>query len=455
MFRLTLETPTKDEVIWSYDPRTSTFVDEARQERVFFGRHDDTPVAYHVAHQIAPDNPAGKKRNPKSVKIQMGFSCNFSCAYCNQAEHSHYVGGGTAKAQAFLENVSKWYDGGEDGTGTGTQFEFWGGEPFLYFVHMKALHEGLAGAYPNARFQVITNGSFFDDPEKVDWIIDNSINVAVSHDGPGQHLREGKEYDILDNPDIVANLQRLLGVGSLGFNSVLTNGNMSLASIRQHIEGKLGARPNQISHGTEEILLPYDAYAMMVTPQNAEDHKVALHTLFFEAASGATFPHNNSIRNKIDDFMLSVDKQRPVEALGQKCGMDREDSIAIDLEGNVTTCHNTAADSKHLLGNIEDLGSVKLTTAHHHQTRDECRSCPVVQLCKGSCMFLEGDAFKGACDVSFTYNTAMLATAIYVATGGAVLRRMEGPARDGGVLDMKVIEDGEIAILAGKAKAAA
>tara|TARA_R110001592_G_scaffold64194_1_gene197395 strand:- start:4137 stop:4547 length:411 start_codon:yes stop_codon:yes gene_type:complete len=103
--------------------------------------------------------------------------------------------------------------------------------------------------------------------------------------------------------------------------------------------------------------------------------------------------------------------------------MDREDTIAVNLMGEVTTCHNVSAgDPHHNLGNVRDLDAVRLDTAHHHQARDECRSCPVVQLCKGSCMFLEGKYWQAACDVSFTYNTAMLAAALYYLTGKTLTR---------------------------------
>ena len=44
-----------------------------------------------------------------------------------------------------------------------------------------------------------------------------------------------------------------------------------------------------------------------------------------------------------DEYHASIQRQRPIEALGQKCGMDREAAIAVDLRGNVMTCRNTGA----------------------------------------------------------------------------------------------------------------
>ena len=90
----------------------------------------------------------------------------------------------------------------------------------------------------------------------------------------------------------------------------------------------------------------------------------------------------------------SIQRQRPIEALGQKCGMDQPDAIAVDLRGNVMTCQNTGAKGAHKIGHVADFDAIALDTATHFAFREECMACPVVQLCKGSCMFLEGEFFQ-------------------------------------------------------------
>lgn len=76
-------------------------------------------------------------------------------------------------------------------------------------------------------------------------------------------------------------------------------------------------------------------------------------------------------------------RRRPIEALGQKCGMDSPDAIAVDLRGNVMTCQNTGAKDAHKIGHVADFDAIALDTATHFAFRPECISCPVVQLCKG------------------------------------------------------------------------
>lgn len=126
-----------------------------------------------------------------------------------------------------------------------------------------------------------------------------------------------------------------------------------------------------------------------------------------------------NIREKLQDFFLSLAKGRPSCALTQRCGMDREDTLAVDLHGNVLTCQNTAAGDGHAIGHVSDLGNAILDTARHWLTRDECRCCPVIQLCKGGCMRLEGERWQQACRNSFIYNIVLLKAAVGVLVGAA------------------------------------
>ena len=424
-----------------YEPNTSSLTEEdgngAQVSHPAVAANN--PVSWDIPKRVSPESP-GAKKNIRSLKIQMGFKCNYACAYCNQASWNTFLGGATEDARIFLQNLDSWFGSTADkkNGGSDLRIEFWGGEPFVYWAKLKVLGEDLRRRYPKARFNVITNGSLLDD-EKVDWLIRHRFGVQVSHDGPQQKRRHPE--DILDDPEKVRLIRCLMkAAGQLdrvpnknppgdrptfgfGFGTVLTRWNYSLAAVRRHIEDKLGVPAGSISSNTEEILLPYDDDAMVCVPGNPEEHRRALHTLFREAANGETVPGCNSVRAKIEDFLSSLATRRPIAALGQKCGMDREDAIAVNLMGDVTTCHNVSAeDENHNLGNVRDLAAVRLNSAHHHQTRSECRHCPVVQLCKGSCMFLEGAHWKAACDVSFTYNSAMLAAGLYYLTGMTLTR---------------------------------
>ena len=101
--------------------------------------------------------------------------------------------------------------------------------------------------------------------------------------------------------------------------------------------------------------------------------------------------------------------------------MDREDTIAVDLRGNVMTCQNTVAKGAHKIGHVEAFEDIALDTATHFAFREECIKCPVVQLCKGSCMFLEGDFFKQSCANEFAFNMGISMAAVWHLTGMVVV----------------------------------
>jgi len=126
---------------------------------------------------------------------------------------------------------------------------------------------------------------------------------------------------------------------------------------------------------------------------------------------------------QMQDFIDSIRFARPASALGQKCGMDRSSNLAVDLKGNVLTCQNVSAAAvapngqRHLIGQISDLDAVQMKSATHWSQRQGCSACPVLQLCKGSCMFLEGQLWEAGCDVAYSDNLIFFAAAIELLTG--------------------------------------
>ncbi|MDD9921680.1 MAG: SPASM domain-containing protein [Boseongicola sp.] len=181
--------------------------------------------------------------------------------------------------------------------------------------------------------------------------------------------------------------------------------------------------------GTEELLLPYDPAGLMLSPSTVDEHKQVRLALLGEIMDGSALAVS-TVWMKLQDWFNSLAQSRPASTLGQKCGMDREDNIAVDLKGNVYTCQNTG-DAAHKIGHVDDVNEVRLTKATHWSLREECRRCPVVQLCKGACMYLEGEYWRRACDNSFTYNVAMLTGALWMITG-KIATAIDGPMRRDG-----------------------
>lgn len=430
-YRLTLAGTDGTRAVALYNPHTSSLTWEHNGEPLQFAVAYK-PVPFKDAPVVSPALPLGKSHNPRVLKIQLGLKCNYACTYCSQAHQPHDLQGSFDDVAEFLTNLPTWLHSPPD------RIEFWGGEPFVYWkISLKRLAEALRESFPKAEFLIITNGSMFND-EIIEWIDRLDIGIGISHDGPNQKHRH--PYDILKDPKQFAALKKLYDLrrprGRISFNTVLHVENMSLVAVRNYIADKLGVKPEELSMSTEEIMLPYDVTGDKLSLKTETQKRTYLETVFWEAINDTDVIPSTSIhtiKEKIEEFFKSVLSARPAGSLGQKCGMDSPDNIAVDLLGNVMTCQNTSADTKHKIGSIEAFEDIKLTTAYHWSVRDECKTCPVLQLCKGACLFLEDDLWKQACDNSFTHNLAMLAAAMYFATHGMTLTEIEGPARRPGL----------------------
>jgi len=129
------------------------------------------------------------------------------------------------------------------------------------------------------------------------------------------------------------------------------------------------------------------------------------------------------IQGKIDGFLQSVLSHSNSKYLGQKCGMDDEHVLAVDLRGNVMTCQNVSSletsknGESHLGGNLNDFDAVEIKTSTHWSNRKECGSCPVLHLCKGACMFLDKKFWDISCANSYSDNISLFAIALEKMTG--------------------------------------
>lgn len=367
------------------------------------------PGSFTPMPRVTKQKPLGKSRAPRILKIQLGLSCNYACSYCNQA---FQIGEATvsklADVEHFLDQLDAWI------TAAPEQIELWGGEPFLYWAKIKRLVPALAERFPDARFSIITNGSLLDR-EKLDFIAKHDVVITISHDGPGQHLRGP---DPLDDPERRAWIEALLAErpDKVGFNAVLTRAHHDLKALNAWFAEKVGL---DIFVGLEGVVNVYDAATAIGTGRFEPAQLNSLTRSIFEAL--VEDPNAFGLGARINEFYASIQRRRPIEALGQKCGMDREDTIAVDLIGNVMTCQNTGAKGQHKIGHVAVFEDIALNTATHFAFRPECMSCPVVQLCKGSCMFLEGEFFKQSCANEFAFNMGIMMAAVWHLTGMVVV----------------------------------
>lgn len=369
------------------------------------------------AKTVSVNTPLGKSRAIKTLKIQMGLSCNYSCEYCSQRFVPNIEHSNTKYLDNFMNGLDGWI------SEPPKKIEFWGGEPFVYWKIMKPLAERLREKYPTTRFSTITNGSMITD-EIIDWLYNMGFSLAVSHDGPGQNVRGPDPFEDPAQRKILFKLfNRFLPEGRISINSMIHRENMDREKIQKFFEELFNLKPgDQFMIGEGGFIDVYDEGGRKNVPQNEEEH-VGHRRTTLQVVRNGDIDRFGVVRDRINEWIESWGNYRPADTLGQKCGMDNEGNVAVDLMGNVLTCQNVTAVSKapngksHRIGHVKAFDSIKLNTATHWIHRDECSKCPLLQVCKGSCMFLQGEYFKLSCDAAYSDHAPFFAVAFEMATG--------------------------------------
>ena len=390
-----------------YAPHESTLVDAQGVSLL----SDAEPADFRTAVAVSHRAPGRKSAAPATLKIQLGMRCNYHCSYCNQASEVDAAAvTRTVDADDFLGGLDGWLQGAPG------RIEFWGGEPLLYFAKLRRLVPALRARFPQAEMALVSNGSLMDG-EILDFIEAHDLFVAISHDGPGQHLRGPDPFDDPLRAHWLREFWRRRGGARrrASFNFVLTPATADIPATRKWLADRI-ADPGLLVD-MEGVVTVYDDRALAGPGQWSEADYARLRSGVEAAfANGEAFQVRD-LASRARDFVASLRHRRPSSALGQKCGMDEPDQLAVDLKGNVMTCQNTGAEGRHRLGNVAALADVKLDTATHWSHRESCRHCPVLQLCKGSCMYLHDAHFAQSCENEYRFNLAVLGAVLHQLTG--------------------------------------
>ena len=355
----------------------------------------------------------GKKSNIKTLKIQLGLSCNYSCEYCSQRFVPNSEETNPYYVEKFMNSLDLWI------LVPPKKIEFWGGEPLVYWKTLKPLSERLRIKYPEAEFLMITNGSLLND-EIIQWIQDVDISIGISHDGPGQHIRGPDPFDDSKIRDTIFKLIELRPE-KVSINAMIYRDNFSREKVQTYFENLLGKRFNFFI-GEGGFIDSYDEGGKSMNLHDEEEHYIFRYNSLNEIRE-EKINKFNIVRSRLFEWFNSIVNERLASSLGQKCGMDKEDTIAVDLRGNVLTCQNVSAVStapngrSHLIGHVSKLENVNLTTATHWKFRKECSNCPVLQVCKGSCMFLQDELFEISCNSAYSDHIPFFSAAIEQMTG--------------------------------------
>lgn len=407
---------------FTYDNMSSALIAEDGEE--FILPTDERMPENNVRPFIpfSPENPVAKSKQINRLKIQFGMSCNYSCDYCSQRFVPYSEETNKQDIPAFIAKL----DNLEFNEEKGLKIELWGGEPLVYWKTLKpmveALNEKFASWERKPVYSMITNGSLLTK-EICKWLDDNNVQVSISHDGPGQSVRGPDPFDDPVKKETILSFyyKRKATGKSISFNSMLNGTSMSRKEIHNWFIA-LTEDPN-VPLGEGAVVDAYDEGGI-----NNSLNTKQKHFEFRKTAFNDIYENNGNIGfggqiQRIDNFTTTIINRVSALGQGQKCGMEDPGSIAVNLRGEISTCQNVSAESinsngqPHLLGTIDDIENAKLTTSTHWSKRPYCRNCPVLRICQGSCMFLDGKFWDVSCENSFSDAIWVFALSLFKITG--------------------------------------
>jgi uncharacterized protein len=431
LFEILAEKNADDQKTFFYDNMTNVLTTE---DGAVFEFWSDKPSWDHLEEYISfdKDTPLKKSKLITHLKIQLGLSCNYACDYCSQKFVERAPETSKKDIDAFMEKLEVL----EFDENKGLRIEMWGGEPLVYWKTLKPLTETIAEKFSHwkkkPQFSIITNGSILTD-EMIDWLMMMDFTVSISHDGPGQSVRGPDPFDDPEQKERILGFYRMmtrLGKG-FSFNAMLNSKNKSRKAIYDWFVNLTG--DENVTLGEGSIVDAYDEEGISNSLITKQDHFDFRKTAFAEIyATNGKIGFASQIQ-KMMALAESILSNKPAKYLGQKCGMDDEHTIAVDLRGNVMTCQNVSAvetsknDELHLGGNLDDYDNVAIKSSTHWSKRKECSECPVLHVCKGACMFLDKKFWDISCANAYSDNVALFALTLAKITNGYIPILIKSP----------------------------
>lgn len=422
IFEIHAEKNSEDKKVFYYDNMTNVLKDS--EDNVYRYPQEQLDQMVKQDNYIAfdKDHPIKKSNEIYLLKIQLGLSCNYSCDYCSQKFVERPKETSKKDIDAFMEKLNVLHFNEE----RGLKIEFWGGEPLVYWKTLKPLAEAIKEKFSDwdtpPRFAIITNGSILSD-EIIDWLMMMDFSISISHDGPGQSVRGPDPFDDPEQKERILGLYRMMSrlQKPISFNPMMNVKNKSRKEVYEWFVNLTGDENVQLGEGG--VVDAYDEDGVTNSLQTLEDHFNFRRTSFADIYSTGAQMNFVNVFGKIDGMTNSILTMTAADVLGQKCGMDDAHTLAVDLRGNVITCQNVSAaetamnGQPHLVGTLDDYENVAIKTSTHWSNREHCAACPVLHICKGACMYLDGKYWETSCANSYSDNVPLFALSIWSITG--------------------------------------
>ena len=330
--------------------------------------------------------------------LKLGNECNFNCNYCSQGQiprenKTHKI------SQDVIDFLDKYLVDHKDKPKT--ILRLWGGEPLLYFDIMQKL---LARYKDKFEFTCISNGSLLNQ-EIVDFLNENNIIFALSHDGPV--TESTRNIDILKNKEIKSLFDSIKNRSIL---SLITSENPYIYKVFDYYK-ELGY---------------YDLFNISIvwmvnhngtinqrrlSEINIEEYKNGLRELItryekHENKIGNYHQEHALIKSQLRHIFYKVNIEKPelkCRNYIRKCSTcgyyGKGSKLEFDIHGNVYNCHNSDDIIGHITEDTEIIEDKKKKSLDNIKKEINCRDCAFQNICDGVCMNTVSDGDAKWCEL--------------------------------------------------------
>lgn len=312
------------------------------------------------------------------IFLMLGPECNLQCKYCLQ----HDMASPSSKKVSL--KVIDWLKSQVRSQSYKMTITFYGGEPLIYW---EAIKQTIQELKEQVSYSIITNGKLLDE-EKVDYLNDHDVYVALSWDG--KNVLETRGYDVLKSNPYIADINKL------SISAVSSKANYPkdfLDSLEPFMQTYIGVHGSYPSLNIDTIM----DFGNCASLTDMDCDKIY-------RQMQEIVETDNPIYNRFKQSMIrKATLYVPQDVYKAACG-NGINVWNVDTEGNIYRCHNCGE----LLGNITDSPAKILYKAARKDPTEEnfmeCRNCPVVSLCGGGCPLVNtADRKRYYCKIKQAY----------------------------------------------------
>ena len=360
------------------------------------------------------ENKVEKSENKidiKCAKIQLGFVCNYKCKYC------HYLPYHEPKiSNQDLERAKKTIRVLFEKFNITQSIEFWGGEPLVYWKLLKVLIEEIRKISKDTPLAMISNGSLLTK-EKAEFFVKHNVDYYMSHDGPGQSLRN--EKDVLDDEKVIEAMKVFWEKSDTNrfdnfkFHFTITPKAPNVIETIRYLQSKT----HEKVFITTEGLVDKFVHNKNVATFSYEEQAILIESILQAyACDDECF---SAFHTQIDDFSKNIAskkfEKRTLETFPKyMCADTALDTLTITCNGDISHCHAEKNIPSYNLGNIcDDDFDLSAKLKYFTKMREDCRDCICASMCIGGCPRLNDDNHKEYCENRFLIGVSTLSAIMY------------------------------------------